>query len=197
MNRILCAIALMALSSPAQAQVTGPALSDWQGVYFGGQVEFFPDSEFTDDRTPLIGGEIEGEIGGTFIGYRHQFNSFVVGGELDYVGGDVETTLTALGAGASDGSDIGLIRAGAEVGYAFGRFLPYATAGYARIVFRNTINGDNISPGSFYGLGLDYQTGEYASVGVEVNRQRFEDFSLSPDINLDATSVSVNFAIRY
>lgn len=196
MNRTLAAIAVMALSSPAHAQVTGQAFSDWQGFYVGAQLNYFSDSEFSASSTSLIGGDVEGEIFGTFIGYRHQFGAFVVGAEVDFVGGEVDSTITALGTGTTDTSDLGIIRAGGEVGYAFGRFLPYAHAGIARVVFRDTMNGgDNSSTGSFVGLGLDYQTGEHGSIGVELNRQSFDD--LDPDLSLDATTVGVSFALRY
>ncbi len=185
----------MALSSPAYAQdaASGP----WDGFYVGLQVDALPDSEFSVDAFPTVTGEIEGVNAGIFMGYRRQFSQFVVGGEVDFTSGSIDTSFAVAGFASTVDSRILLTRAGAEVGYDAGRFLPYATAGFARINFQDTTGGDNTSNGYYAGVGLEYQTGLRSSVGAEILRHTFEDFSLASGVNLEVTSFGLNFAIRY
>lgn len=194
MNRFVLPLIAMALSSPAAAQ--GDALSDWSGVYFGAQGELFPSSEVSFSNAPSVVAELEGVHTGVFIGYRRQFNSIVVGGELDYVGGDTDLTSSTPGF-AAVGTSTAMARVGAEVGYAAGRFLPYGTLGFARFTYRDTASGDVSSNGTFFGVGLDYQTGANTSLGVEILQQGFSDFDTIPTLNTDVTTIGVNFAIRY
>ncbi|MEJ6393432.1 outer membrane beta-barrel protein [Gymnodinialimonas sp. 2305UL16-5] len=197
MNRYLLPFIAMAFSSPAIAQVTGPAHSDWEGFYIGAQLDFLPSTEITFDNLPGLTGELEGVHLGGFIGYRRQFNALVVGGELDLSGGDVDNTITFGGLSSDGESQTALNRLGVEAGYDAGRFLPYGTVGLASLTFQNTINGDNRSFGTFAGIGLDYQTGQYTSVGVELLRHSFSNFSESDDLNVDIITLGVNFAVRY
>lgn len=197
MNRFVLSFLAMALSSPVYAQDADSI--PWGGFYAGLQVDGIADSGFSFAAAPSVTGEIEGSNFGGFFGYRYQFNQIVVGGELDFTSGDVDTSFSAPGSSIADGSRILMTRLGAEIGYDAGRFLPYATAGFARINFQDTIGGggDNVANGSYAGLGIEYQTSRRSSIGAEVLQHSFDDFSLSPDISLDVTTFGVNYAMRF
>lgn len=195
MNRFSLPLLLAALSSPVYAQDANSI--PWGGFYAGLQIDALPGSEFSLDGFPVVSGDIDGTNFGGFLGYRYQFNQVVVGGEFDFTSGDVETSFAAPGFATTVDSQILMTRVGAEVGYDAGRLLPYATAGYARINFQDTTGGDNIADGSYFGLGVEYQTGRRSSVGAELLQHNFDSFSLAPDVNLDVTSFGLNFAVRF
>ena len=196
MNRILTAIAVVAMASPAHADLFGESLSSWQGAYLGAQGGFIVSSEFSSSVDPTLTGTYDGNLGGLFFGYRRQFNNVVVGGEFDFMSGDNEVSFSNFaGAGSSDTGPT-IYRFGGEVGYDAGRFLPYAGAGIAHWAL-DAINGRNNALGHYIGLGLEFQTGEGTAVGVELNRHSLSDFELAPDYDLNFTTVDVNFAIHF
>jgi outer membrane immunogenic protein len=200
MNRSLMPwLAAMAFSAPVHAQSLPSAFTDWEGVYIGFDLESFGDNALSFATNPLLTGTIDGLQLGGFIGYRHQFGNFVIGGELGANEGGTDTVLSIPIIAVSDslGTRTSFLRAGVEAGYAFERFLPYATVGFASLTFRETALGNTRGTGQFYGFGLDYQTGEYGSVGFEVLRHEIDDFNNIGDLSVEATTFGINFAVRY
>lgn len=198
MNRMFAPwLAAMAFTLPAHAQSVPEAISDWEGVRIGLNVEAFLDNSLSFEDIPDLTGEIEDTHFGAFIGYRYQFEDIVVGVELGGSGGETTTTLSAPGFEDPIGSRTQLVRLGVEAGYAFGRILPYGTAGFASLTFLDTAEGDNRGFGYFYGAGVEYQTGEYTSVALEVLRHEFDDFSELEFMSVEATTVTLGFALRY
>jgi hypothetical protein len=104
----------------------------------------FGDNGLSLASTPLLTGTVDGLQLGGFIGYRHQVGNFVSGGELGANEGATDTTLSVPIVAISDslGKRTSFLRAGVEVGYAFERFLPFATAGFASLTFRDTASGN-------------------------------------------------------
>ena len=199
MNRFLLSGLFLALGGAVQAQSISAPHSDWQGVYLGAMLDGYANTEFNFGAFPDLDGTIEGHQFGGFIGYRHQFGDFVIGGEFDVTTGGTTTTLSLPNMTFEDaiGTRTQFLRLGVEAGYSIGRFLPYGTAGVASLTFEDTANGDNRGLGHFYGFGVDVQTGEYVSVGFEVLRHEFDDFDLIDDFSLETTTYGLNVAVRY
>lgn len=205
MNRFILPILAMGFTTPVYAQsaldaLSGPALSDWQGFNVAGEVNFIQSGDLTFFGPPDVSGDLDAELFGISLGYRHQVGNLVFGGAFDVVGGDGDFSADLAGMSIIDDGDTSNrnLRLGGEVGYAFGRFLPYATAGIARFTFLDTETaGDNAGSGTFFGAGLDYQTGVFGSVGIEVLRQEFDGFDSGPDLDVEYTSIGVNFRLRY
>ena len=139
--------AVLLIGSTAYAVAADPAVVEevvvvepsynWSGVYVGGQVGYvfdgsaeyeYPESDFYDYNNDL-----DGLIGGAYVGYNYQFsNNIVLGGEADIAWGDLQGSELA-----SDGNYTGETKLEwmgslrARLGYAFDRLLPYVTGGVA------------------------------------------------------------------
>lgn len=99
---------------------------------------------------------------GVHLGFMHDLNDWVVGGELSYDKLDVT--------GTSDQAL--LLRGSARVGYNAGRFLPFVTAGSATM---NSDSAEKNVTGVAYGLGLVMKATENVLVELEYNRFEFVD----------------------
>ena len=88
-----------------------------------------------------------GGIGGAQIGYNYQIGGVVLGFEADFDGSMATKSITA---GSASGTNqipwIGTLRG--RVGYAFDRFLVYATAGGAATQLLSTVNVGGIGSAS-------------------------------------------------
>ncbi|MEX3017170.1 outer membrane protein [Gymnodinialimonas hymeniacidonis] len=199
MNRTLlplvAAISLFAIPASAQSSFESPG--DWGGVYVGFQADLYAGNSLTFSDLPFVEGEIEGFNTGIFVGYLRQSGALVYGGEVEFLGGDVDSNVSIFGIPGAIDSYTTITRFGGQVGYDAGRIMPYATAGLGLFSFQDTANGDNRSLGTFAGLGVNVRVGEHASVGAEVIRHSFDDFSGSDTLGLELTTVGVNIAFRY
>jgi outer membrane immunogenic protein len=186
----------------APAPVT-PVAGGWNGLYVGGQIgtikvdssipanEFMPGTDFPNE---LVDFELDGTTYGLHIGYMQGFGAFVLGAELDY---DVvrldDGSVTFMGETAdivieNDGS---ILRLKARAGYDAGRFLPYLTAGVARLELE-----DQNTDGGFYGAGLAFKATETILIGGEVLQHQFKD-SFETGVDLDATTFSLRASYRF
>jgi opacity protein-like surface antigen len=195
MLRSLLASAAILAAAPALAGGVAPlpaqqpveivpvaATSDWTGAYAGLQVDLF-------DGTAVLGGDFEGNAFGLFGGYRHDFGTLVIGGEIDYMVGELDFALGGLDVDS-------LVRLGLEVGYDAGPALIYATVGLAQLeVSQGGASGDG--DGLFYGLGIDYMVSDRVTLGAEILRHEFDDFNNLPGNNLEATTFGINVAYRF
>ncbi len=157
--------------------------TDWTGAYAGLQYDIL-------DGDAVIGGALDGDAFGLFGGYRHDFGTFVLGGEIDYMVGDLSPTV-------GPGLDVdGLLRLGVEAGYDAGPALIYGTLGYARADI--SAGGANIDfDGTFYGIGIDYAVSERVTIGAELLRHQFDDINGIAGNDLDMTSFGINVAYRF
>eukprot|EP01013_Petalomonas_cantuscygni_P031018 TRINITY_DN57138_c0_g1_i1.p2 TRINITY_DN57138_c0_g1~~TRINITY_DN57138_c0_g1_i1.p2 ORF type:complete len:189 (-),score=50.79 TRINITY_DN57138_c0_g1_i1:31-597(-) len=166
------------LNDPAPVAVIAPApvvmapSVDWTGFYLGagvGKVSVEGDGGFEDDGT---GYAIHG-------GYLYDIGTVVLGGELDYG----QATLDA-----SDG-ELDVLRLKGRVGYDAGSFMPYATAGVARL--NSDDFGIDDESGTVYGLGADYAVTDSLLVGAEFLQHDFED------IDTEATSFGLRGSFKF
>lgn len=195
---LLASVAAVAISASAQAAdlpVSVPAsvpqtvvpLYNWTGFYVGlnaGYSWMNGDARYTGGPAGALavlpggyGIEADGFIGGGQLGFNYQINQFVVGIEADIQYTDLEgrTTITSVFGGgatsigtASTGLDwLGTVRG--RVGFAFDRFLVYATGGLAYgdvSISGSTI--DNFVPAFGYaGSRSETRTGWTLGGGVE------------------------------
>ena len=133
-----------------------PANYNWTSLYIGLNAGY---AAATVANTVAGGGldgsgsvNIPGGIGGVQVGYNYQIGPLVLGFEADFDGTMATKssgTITTAG-GTTSGTDqipwIGTLRG--RVGYAFDRFLVYATAGGAATQLISTLNVDTIGSAS-------------------------------------------------
>jgi len=144
---------------PVMAPVYAPIFT-WTGFYVGVNAGYafgnVSAGTFVLPRAVTIG-DIDGFIGGGQVGYNYQMGQFVLGVEADIQGADLSAT---NGFGDRIRTDyFGTVRA--RAGFAFDRFLPYVTAGWAYGNVKTTIAGigssDNSHTGGYaVGGGLEY-----------------------------------------
>ncbi len=167
--------------APAAPMAVAPmiiASNDWSGFYLGaqlgtGEVE---SGDMTSDVTSY----------GIHAGYLYDLGRFVVGGELDVDRLDIDDA-------AGDQNYVGRVKAIA--GYDAGRFLPYVTAGFAKLYVDDGEDGTIDDSGYFYGLGATYAVTNSIRVGVEYLDHKFEDFNGGgADIDAQTASLKVSFA---
>lgn len=147
---------------------------DWTGGYAGlslGNADISGDVS-GDDYTYGIHG-----------GYDYDFGRFVLGGELELDGMDID-----LGGGASVDS-VGRLKL--RGGYDLGRTLVYVTAGIAEV---DTSLGSE--SGGFGGIGMAYQVNDRFYVGGELLEHDFSDISGS-GVDADATTLSIRGGLRF
>ncbi|MGH6683604.1 MAG: outer membrane protein [Pseudolabrys sp.] len=116
----------------APAMIVAPPYN-WTGFYVGGNIGYGWGSQDAslDGFGSLGGANVDGIIGGGQIGYNWQMNQLVLGLETDFQGsdqkGDGGVAGTATYTNKLDW--FGTLRG--RVGYAFDRWLPYVTGGWA------------------------------------------------------------------
>lgn len=144
----------MPLKAPAPAYV--PPAYNWTGFYLGLNVGggWTSGGDF---------GDASGIIGGGQIGYNWQSvgSPFVIGLEADIQGADLSNSATALGV-TVDGrlNAFGTVRG--RLGYAWDRFMIYATGGWA--VTRTQLDATN---GLVSVSNHDWSSGWTAGGGIE------------------------------
>lgn len=181
------------------APVASPALApsaDWSGFYLGGQLGFGRLSLDTDEDVfdPIEG---EGTLYGIHAGYMRDVGRIVLGAEVDFD----RASLTLEDDDGNFAELDSIARAKLRVGYDAGRFLPFVTAGVARMTLSSDDAAtDNILEesydGAFAGLGASYALSDRFLVGAEVLQHRFEDAPVA-DFDSDLTSITVRGSFRF
>ena len=179
-------------AQPTPPVVAPTPVSDWTGFYAGAQLETVLDGEAAG-----VGlAEFDGALYGLFAGYRYDFGSFVLGGEVDYNVGSGDFTSLVPAAPTFDLDYESLSRVGAEFGYDAGNVLPYATAGFASIELGlPTVTSDG--SGYFYGLGLDFRVTDQIVMGGELLQHEFDDYNDIDGETLDALTFGLNIAYTF
>ena len=177
------------IAAPAPAPVAvAPAPiqmgNDWTGFYAGGQIGYgkLSSDAITDSDDPA------GAIYGVHAGYNYDLGSIVLGGELDFDLSNIEADAPATEVDS-------IARAKAKLGYDAGLFMPYVTAGVARVQTTDALDGE--TDGSFAGLGLSYMLSDSLIVGGEVLQHQFEDVADTAGADVDATTLSVRASFKF
>lgn len=173
---------------------------NWTGVSIGahggwvdGDVDF-PDTPAYPDGPPRP--DLSGGLIGGLVGAAYQFGSFVLGATADLSGMDLKDTVRD-GNYLNETAEIDqLITVRGVFGLALGRFLPYATVGWAwgdltygaecadaaAVPFGGcgkpgprSYSDDVSVDGIAYGLGLKYAIDDHWSVGAEYLRIDFDN----------------------
>ena len=198
----------------------------WTGAYVGveggyGFADFSNVSETTGTpltgafRETLLGQELDGFLVGAFAGANVQLGAFVLGvdGSIDYANIDGSASFAAA-AGRTDTVDVEIdmvANARARAGYAFGRVLPYVTAGVAfasvdldyTSSFAPDVSADDTFTGYTVGAGVDYAFGErafarldyaYSDFGDGFDLQNAQTFSTELD---DLHTVKLGVALKF
>lgn len=178
------------MAEPAPAPVVMPAApapvagADWTGFYAGGQLEYGD-----VDVSGALDENGTGALGGIFAGYRYDFGSYVIGGEIDINAADIDLP-------AAGGNLDSVARLGLEAGFDAGPALIYGTAGAARATVdagADTLAGN----GYFYGVGVDYALTDQIVLGAELLQHEFEDFDDVDGLDVGATTFGVSAALRF
>jgi outer membrane immunogenic protein len=212
------------LSAPAPIEPPPPAAFSWTGLYFGGHVGYAW-SDFASEPTDAYGGQKpDGWVGGGQAGFNYQFdNRLVLGIEADASFGSLKDDVAFAIGDPQDGlfeldyatkvSSFGTVRA--RAGYAFDRFLPYATGGLgwarAELDFSNTVSIDGVPvisntasdkqtfTGWTIGAGLEYAITNNITAKAEYLYTDLgsKDFDLGTPISADLTLQTVKFGLNY
>lgn len=158
--------------------------SDWTGFYAGAQLGYgqLDADELTDDP--------EGLTYGAHAGYLYDFGQWVIGGELDLDGTDIED------------EDVGVeldtvTRAKLRVGYDAGNWLPYITGGIAQARTSSDVDAlDGDDTGAFAGLGVEYRLSPTIRLGGEVLQHQFDDYNDS-GVDIDATTAAARVSFQF
>jgi len=144
----LLAVTELAWAADLSPPPLAPAPYSWTGLYLGLNAGY-ASAKVTNTVSGVgLDGSgsvnIPGGIGGAQFGYNYQIGSIVLGFEADFDGTMAtksSATITTAG-GVTSGTDqipwVGTFRG--RVGYAFDRFLLYATAGGAATQLVSTVN---------------------------------------------------------
>lgn len=179
-----------AAPAPAPAAV---AAVNWGGFYLGGNAGFaWTDSSFTHLETSPSTSETfsnspNGFVGGAQIGARFQLqNNLYLGVEaaFSFRNADDQTRTDLASTPRHRLSEVGNIwSVSGNVGYAFGRYLAYAKAGYAStqlhyeniLISSGAILGQSTKQvgGFVLGAGLEYSFTNNISLGLEYNYYNF------------------------
>lgn len=156
-------------------------ISDWTGFYAGGQLGYgqLDSDALTEDP--------DGLLYGAHAGYLYDFGSWVIGGELDIDGTEIE----------DETADVALdtvARAKLRVGYDAGNWLPYVTGGIAQATTSGSLDADDT--GSFGGVGLEYRVSDSMRVGGEILQHQFDDFD-DTGIDIDATTATARVSFQF
>lgn len=167
--------------APVAPVVYAPSV-DWTGAYAGASLGF---GNFTASGAANDGHE---GIAGLQLGYRKDFGSLVVGGELSYSKNDI----------GSQGNDNQINTAKAAklmIGADMGRTLVYATAGLA--MASANIEGNSATDNGYLGgIGMDYMLNDKWTVGGEVLTSKYDNFSNS-GIDLEDTTLQVKVGYKF
>ena len=200
--------------APAPVEPVAPVVLpfSWTGFYAGANVGYafggrdtvgIHDPDFLGDIGKLTG---KGFLGGLQAGYNYQFDNIVVGIETDFQGAQIKDTVHGVVAGApgrarSDIKWYGTLRP--RIGYAYDRFLIYATGGlaYGNIDYKLSYDGasfsdSNTKVGWTAGAGLEYAFTDNLSGRIEYQYVNFGSYTVRGSVTLHSMASLDFHAVR-
>jgi outer membrane immunogenic protein len=174
----ILAITTLAWGADLSAPVAAPVPYSWSSLYIGLNAGY-ANAKVTETASGGGGSgsaNVPGGLGGFQIGANYQTGAVVLGFEADFAGYMGTKSVTVAGGAVSGTAQIpwiGTLRG--RVGYAFDRFLLYATAGGAATELISTVNvgaigsasTTNTHGGWTAGAGLEAAVTESLSARVE------------------------------
>lgn len=162
----------------APAPVVPVSGSDWTGGYAGATLGYGWGNDALDDADDMTYG--------LFGGYNYDFGDFVLGGELEYLGSEIEN-------GTANLDD--LTRLKLRAGYDMGPALIYGVVGaaYANADIGGVSYDDT---GYTYGIGVDYAVTDSINVGAELLQNEFDEFDNS-GTDLSATTLGARVSFKF
>jgi predicted porin len=158
--------------------------SDWTGFYAGAQLGYgqLDSDALTEDP--------DGLLYGAHAGYLYDFGQWVIGGELDIDGTDIEDETAGVELDT-------VTRAKLRLGYDAGAWLPYVTGGIAQARTSSTAAGfDADDTGPFGGVGVEYRLNPSMRIGGEVLQHQFEDYN-GTGVDIDATTAMARVTFQF
>ena len=180
----------IAAPAPAPAPIPAPVPvrtgGDWTGFYAGAQLGY--GQVDADELT----GDTDGALYGVHAGYLYDLGSWVLGGELDIDGTNIENDTDGV-------AELDTVaRAKLRLGYDAGQFLPYVVGGIAQANVSSdalaAIDGDDT--GAFGGVGLEYRVSDSLRIGGEVLQHQFDDFNDS-GVDIEATTATARVSFQF
>lgn len=170
----------------APVQMAAPVMvapgMDWTGAYAGASLGY-GNIIATDGNSDGDGG-----FAGLNLGYRKDFGSLVLGGELGVTKNDI-------GVRGGDDQLNSELSAQVSLGADLGQTLVYVAGGVAR--GNASVDGDtSYDNGYFAGVGVDYLLNDKFTVGGEFKSSTYNDFGNS-GINLKDNSVGMKVGMRF
>jgi iron complex outermembrane recepter protein len=190
---------------------TAAPATNWTGVYLGVNGGYtFGGSKWSDSVTGNSSGSFgtSGFVFGGTVGANYQIGSLVFGVEGDGDWADSSGfgtfTSTSLCAGGCLTSDTWLSTVRGRVGYAFDRYLVYATAGAAfgdiRAQFSNDPMSRSVEAGWTVGAGIEVALGRNWSAKAEYLFVDLADGSCTTDCaiaNANGSPLTPNIAVKF
>lgn len=186
----VAAVLTMTSGGPAGAQDLIPITAvqsayDWSGFYLGTQFGWGWSDQNIED-----GAGLDGEVGlnggffGPVMGIQKQWNGFVLGAEIEANWSDIDGQDSLPGGPGRTFGNIEIFgSAGARIGYAWDRFLIFATAGVSGA---ETASEERVGPaksddhdasfGWMAGAGIDYAVTNNLVLGILYRHYDFGEF---------------------
>lgn len=182
----------------AQPVVQAPG---WGGFYLGAQAGTVGvESEINDPDFSDFTLEFDGSLYGVHVGYMYDLGNFVLGGEFDYDMINLDEVTSGFPGDVISGDvdeDGSVMRLKARAGYNLGRFLPYATAGIARLSLDDRPFGDETTDGTFVGVGAVFKATDNILIGAEFLRHQFDEAFGDDALDLEADTLSLRASYRF
>jgi outer membrane immunogenic protein len=219
MKQILLGCAALVVSAgianaadlPAKAPAYRAApIFNWSGVYGGISGGYAWAENKFNDGVPPFSGKIKptGWFGGAQIGYNNQFAPhWLIGGEIDISGGDIDDSIPSLAGRTRDKFDaFGTART--RFGYVQDRALIYATGGaiWLKEDFRSTVGGASATTlsqyhvGWVFGGGIEYAVDnrwswklEYLYAPLDRSRDNINGVGRTTDVDFSVVRAGLNY----
>ncbi|MCE5211005.1 MAG: outer membrane beta-barrel protein [Deltaproteobacteria bacterium] len=211
---ILCTVMVVSTNALAQNQSYKPY--NWTGLYFGLQGSYLTgDSEWESHYSgSRLDHNIDGGMGGFFIGYNYQTPfKLVVGIETEMNFGRVDGSSICPNSSYSCHTDVNWIGSThGRFGYALDRFLPYVTIGWAyggaetymkHLSTGREYGSDNGYFGFTPGIGFEFAITKNLLVRAEYSFYYFfksgdeYDYYDDTDVQIDASAFKVGLSFKF
>lgn len=187
---------------PVSAPIVYAPAFTWTGFYVGGNAGYgFGNIDSTNLGVLNSFSDPKGFVGGGQIGYNYQIGQIVLGAEADFQGADLRARVSNGGFTATNELNyFGTVRA--RVGYAFDRFLPYVTGGFAYGNVKTSLAGpgfavrdDNTQYGYTLGGGLEYAITNNWTAKVEYLYVNLERERINTPFGTTGAKVGTDFSV--